>query len=199
MLCRSRGVAAELDDAASAGRFDGATSDVGSGTSALSSTRLSAHRTLFNARPVRASPTRRAAARKRAFTSSVFLISHSTRIRHSSVCPCARPPLTNALQPGQRSDVPCATKSLCLRYSLLGTGSRFGSGGKTSTGCLSRRCAAGLTSPRFPLDHVNSAGVDSKSAAEKGSLHDTTFHLSSALALLIVRTMRNLPSKSTTM
>ena len=52
---------------------------------------------------------------------------------------------------------------------------------------------------RVPLEHVNSAGVDSKSAAEKGSLGDTTFHLSSALVLLIVRTMRNLPSKSTTM
>ena len=46
---------------------------------------------------------------------------------------------------------------------------------------------------------MNSAGVDSKSVAEKGSLGDTTFHLSSALALLIVRTMLNLPLKSTTM
>ena len=69
------------------------------------------------------------AARRRAFSSSVFLISPSTRIRHSSVWPCARPPLTDALQPGQQSDVPCAMKSLCLRYSLLGTGSRFGSFG----------------------------------------------------------------------
>ena len=42
-------------------------------------------------------------------------------------------------------------------------------------------------------------GVDSKSAAETGSLGDTTFHLSSAVALLTVRTMRNFPSKSTTM
>ena len=46
---------------------------------------------------------------------------------------------------------------------------------------------------------MNSAGVDFTSAAEKGSFGDTTFHLSSALALLIVGTMRNLPSKSTTM
>ena len=38
---------AELDDAASAGRFDGADSDVGSGVSALSSSWFSANRTLF--------------------------------------------------------------------------------------------------------------------------------------------------------
>ena len=55
-----------------------------------------------------------------------------------------------------------------------------------------------LTSHRVPVEHVNSAGVDSKSPVEKGSFGDTTFHLSSALALIIVRTMRNLQSKSTT-
>ena len=81
---------------------------MGSGTSALSSTRLSANRTLFNAGPVVASPTRLAAERRQAFPSSVFLISPSTRIRHSSVWPCAR----------QRSDVPCAMKSLCLVVSV---------------------------------------------------------------------------------
>ena len=118
-----QGVGAELDDAASAGRFDGADSDVGSGTSALLSSWFSENRNLFNARSMGASPTRLGAARRRAFPSSDFLSSPSTRIRHSSVWPCARPPLINALQPGQRSDVPCAMKSLCLRYGLLGTGS----------------------------------------------------------------------------
>ena len=107
--------------------------DVASGVSASSSTRSAANRTLFNARPVRATPTRLAAARRRVFPSSVFLSSRSTRIRHSSVWPCARPPMTSALQPGQRPDVSCARKSLCLRYSLLGIGSRFGSGGRVST------------------------------------------------------------------
>ena len=48
---------------------------------------------------------------------------------------------------------------------------------------------------RDRLHLENSAGVDAKSAAEKGSLGDTTFHPSSAFALLIVWTMRNLPSK----
>ena len=57
------------------------------------------------------SPTRLAAARRLAFPSSVFLNSPSTRIRHSSVWPCARPPLISALQPRHRSDVPCAMKS----------------------------------------------------------------------------------------
>ena len=156
------GVAAGLDEAASEGRY-GADSDVGSGISALSSCRPSANSTLFNARPVGASPTRLAAVRRQAFTSSVFLFSPSTRIRHSSVWPCARPPLTDALQPRQRSDVPYAMKSLCLRYSLLGTGSRFGSGGKTSARCLSKRCAAGF----------DFSPSSSKSAAEKGYLgHD---------------------------
>ena len=84
---------------------------------------FSAVRTLFNARPVGASPTRLAAARRRVFFSSVFLSSLSARIRHSSVWPCARPPLISALQTKQRSHVPCAMKSLCLRYSLLVTGS----------------------------------------------------------------------------
>ena len=126
-------------------------------------------------------------------------LSSSTRIRQSSVWPCAPPPLTNALQPGQRSDVPCVMKSLWLRYSLLRTGSRFGSGGRASTRCLSNRCAPGSTSLRVPLEQMNSAGVHCTSAAEKGSLSDTIFHLSSALALLIVQTMRNLQSKSTTM
>ena len=54
----SEGVGAELDHAASAGRFGGAVSVVGSGTSALLSSWISANRTLFNARPVGASPTR---------------------------------------------------------------------------------------------------------------------------------------------
>ena len=70
---------------------------------------------------------------------------------------------------------------------------RSGSGWRASTGCLSKRCAAGFTSPRVPLEHVNSAGVDSKSAAEKRSFCDTTFHLSPALALLIVLSCRKLP------
>ena len=47
---------AELDEAASAGKFDGADSDVGSGTSALLSSWFSANLTLFNARRVGASP-----------------------------------------------------------------------------------------------------------------------------------------------
>ena len=51
---------------------------------------------------------------------------------------------------------------------------------------------SGIDFSLVPLEQVNSAGVDSKLATEKGSLGDTTFHLSSALALLIVRTMRNL-------
>ena len=110
------GVVAELDEA---GRFDGTDTDSGSGISALLSSRLSANRTLFNARPVGASPTRLAAARRWAFSSSVFLISP----RHDFDIP--RSPLTNALQPGQRSDVPC------------------------------KRCAAGLTSSRVPLQHEN--------------------------------------------
>ena len=112
--------------------FDGADSDVGSGISALLSSRLSADRTLFNARPVGDAHHQFdwLLHEDGPFTSSVFLISPSTRIRLFSVWPCARPLLTNALQPRQRSDVPCAMKSLCLRYSLLGTGSRFGSGGK---------------------------------------------------------------------
>ena len=46
----TEGVGAELDDAASAGRFGGAVSVVGSGTSALLSSWFSANRTLFNAR-----------------------------------------------------------------------------------------------------------------------------------------------------
>ena len=46
------GVAAGPDDAASAGRFVGADSDVASGMSALSWSRPSVNRTLFNARPV---------------------------------------------------------------------------------------------------------------------------------------------------
>ena len=54
---------------------------------------------------------------------------------------------------------------------------------------------SGIDFLQIPLEQVNSADVDSKSAAVKGSLGDTTFHPSSALALLIVRTMRNLPSK----
>ena len=78
-------VGAELDDLDSAGGFDGAVSDVGSRTSALLSFWFSANRTLFNTRPVRVSPSRLAAARKRAFPTSVFLSSPSTRIRHSSV------------------------------------------------------------------------------------------------------------------
>ena len=52
---------------------------------------------------------------------------------------------------------------------------------------------------RVTLEHVNSVGVDPTSAPEKRSLGDTTFHLSSALALLIVRIMRDLSLKSTTM
>ena len=103
---------------ASAGRVGGADSDVDSGTSAFLSSWFSANQTLFNACLVRFSPTRLAAARRRAFPFSVFLSSPSTRIRHSSVWPCARPPLINALQPGQRSDVACAMKSLCSKYSL---------------------------------------------------------------------------------
>ena len=46
--------------------------------------------------------------------------------------------------------------------------------------------------PRVTLEHVNSVGVDPTLAPEKRSLGDTTFHLSSALALLIVRVMRDL-------
>ena len=45
----SEDVGAELDDAASAGRFGGADSDVGSGISALLSSWFSGNRTLFNA------------------------------------------------------------------------------------------------------------------------------------------------------
>ena len=55
-----------------------------------------------------------------------------------------------------------------------------------------------LISPRAPFELVNSAGVISKSPTEKRSLVDAIAHLSSELALLTVRTKRNLPSKSTT-
>ena len=107
-----QGVGAAQDDAASAGRFVGADSDAGSGTSALSSSWFSANRTLFDARPVGASPTRLAAVRRRAFLSSVFLSSPSTRIRHSSVWPCARPPLISALQARGSEPTSCAPWNL---------------------------------------------------------------------------------------
>ena len=134
----TEGVGAELDGAASAGRFGSADSGVDSGTSASSSTRSVANRTLFNARPVGAH-TRPAAARRRAFPSSVFLSSPSTRV----LC-TATTDQCSATQAGIRRPM---RHEISLLEVLLGTGSRFGSGGRASTGCLSNRCAAGLTSP----------------------------------------------------
>ena len=121
---------------------------MGPGTSTLLSSWFSANRTLFNARPVGASPCLRC---------EDGLSPSSTRIHQSSVWPCARPPLTNALQPGQRSDVPVRHEISLLEveppreWVIIWVG--WESVNRVPLQTLRNR----LTSPQFPLKHVNSA------------------------------------------